>query len=128
MSHFTRIRTTLVDGDLIEAALRELGYTFERGSVRIKGFTSQTASAEFRITTQSRSYDIGLVKNGGHYDVVADWYGVRGFSRQSFVDSVTRVYTVIATKKTLVAQGFNIAKESTEKNGETRIVLRRVAL
>ena len=128
MSHFTRIRTSLVDGDLIEAALRELGYVFERGSVRIKGYTSQTTNAEFRITTESHSYDIGLVKNGGHYDVVADWYGVKGFSRRTFVDSVTRVYTVMSTKKTLVAQGFNIVKESTEKNGETRILLRRVAL
>lgn len=128
MSHFTRIRTTLVDGNLIEAALRELGYSFERGSVKIKGYTSQTTAAEFRISTQNPSYDVGLVKNGGHYEVVADWYGVKGFSRKTFVDSVTRVYTVMSTKKTLVAQGFNIVKESAEKNGETRILLRRVAL
>lgn len=128
MSHFTKIRTTLVDGDLVEEALRELGHRFERGAVDIRGYVRQTVPAEFRISTQSSSYDIGLVKNKGAYEVVADWYGVRGVSQTTFVESLNRVYSVISTKKTLVAQGFNIVSETSENGGATRIVLRRIAL
>lgn len=124
MSHFTTLKTKLRDGDLIQQALKELGYKFTRKGEQIKGWNGRTTTAEFRILTSSASYDVGLVMGADGYEVVADWMGVKGFDRQKFVRDITRSYSVIATKKSLAEQGFSLASE-TEANGQVTLVLRR---
>lgn len=127
MSHFTRIRTKLVDGDLVAVALRDLGIKFSRGRQTINGFMGGKTTAEFKIPTSNSSYDIGLDLKNGSYEMIADWYGVKNFKRDELVNQLNRAYSVIATKRSLEEQGFSLISESTESNGELRIVLRRMA-
>jgi len=126
MSHFTRVKTKLVNGDLVAKSLTELGIGFTRGSQTIKGFMGGRTNAEFRIPTSNASYDIGLDFKNGAYEVVADWYGVRNFSQDELVSSLNKTYSVLATKQSLEDQGFDLITESKEKNGEVRLVLRRM--
>lgn len=125
MSHFTSMRTQLVDGDLIAAALSDLGIKHERGGKRIRGFLGQRTDAEFRVPTKARGYDIGIRKAGEAYEVVADWWGVRGFDENTFAKELDRAYGVAATKTKLVEQGYSLVSEQRETNGEVRLVLRR---
>lgn len=126
MSHFTRLRTSLVDGDLIEEALTEMKRTFTRGVVRVAGYAGNSTGAEFRILTTNPSYDIGLVKKEGGYEIVADWWGIRDTRAEDFSSDLARTYTVLATKRTLTSQGFSVVNEAVDAGGVTRLVLRRM--
>src|SRR4051812_1116358 len=127
MSHFTTLKTKLVDGDLIEGALNEMKVPFERGDHVIRGFLGNKTRAEFRVPTKARSYDIGLRLAGVSYEVVADWWGVRGFEEQVFGRRLEHAYAVVATKQTLAEQGYTLVSEQQERSGEVRLVLRRYA-
>lgn len=125
MSHFTTLRTKLRDGDLIEQVLKELGYKFTRRGEKIRGYNGRSTTAEFRIPTASASYDVGLIKGKDGYEIVADWYGVKGFDQQKFVRDVTRTYSLIATKNSLESQGFRLTSQEEDKTGKVTLVLRR---
>jgi hypothetical protein len=118
------LQTKLRDGDLVEQALRELGHKFTRKGEKIQGYLGRTTTAEFRIATESASYDVGLVKSKDGYEVIADWFGVRGINQKQFLRDLTRAYSIIATKKSLAAQGFSFVSE-TNKDGQVTLVLRR---
>jgi len=126
VSHFTRVRTKIVDGDVLAEALGNLDVSFERGAVTIGGYLGGTHKAEFRIPTKAKGYDLGFVASGGTYDLIADWWGVRGVDRDSFVTDVSRAYATIATRRSFEAQGFTVAHETTETDGAVRLVLRRM--
>lgn len=126
MSHFTRVKTKLVNGDLVARSLSELGIKFVRGNQTIKGFMGGRTKAEFRIPTSNSSYDIGLDLKNGAYELVADWYGVRDFKQNELVSNLNKTYSVLATKQSLEEQGFDLVSESKESNGEIRLILRRM--
>ena len=65
------------------------------------------------------------MKNGA-YELVADWYGVRNFKQNDLVSSLNKTYSVLATKQSLEDQGFDLVSETQEKNGEIRLILRRM--
>lgn len=75
--HFTRMRTTLTGGDVLERSLRDLGDQVER-QVSVRGYRGQRTPVELRVPTKSSGYDIGFRRNGGTaYEMVADWWGSR---------------------------------------------------
>ena len=124
MSHFTKIKTKLSDGDLIEEVLQVLGLKFSRGNEKIRGWMGGKVAAEFRITTSS-NYDIGIQRQGNAYEIVADWYGVRGLSRDALVSDLNRTYALLGTKKTLEKQGFTLSTEVKQLDGSVKLVLKK---
>ena len=132
VSHFTRMKTKLTDGDLVAECLDELGYSYTRGKVTINGYFGNTANAEFRIGTANSSYDIGLVRSNKHYEIVADWYGISSPGEYEFRDQLNATYAAAATKRALAQtteslrqQRFQVAREVKEPDGSVRLVLRR---
>jgi hypothetical protein len=125
MSHFTRIKTKLSDGDLVEDTLRALGLKYSRKNEAIRGWGRGVTTAEFRITLGASSYDIGLQRKGNSYEVVADWMGVRGISREKFVSDLNRTYALLGTKKLLEKQGFNVSSEVKQTDGSIKMVLKK---
>lgn len=78
MSHFTKMRTTLTDGDVLERSLRDLGHQVERGQVSVRGYRGQRTPVEMRVPTKSSGYDIGFRRDGASaYEMVADWWGIK---------------------------------------------------
>ncbi len=47
----------------------------------MKGFGGQKSPVDIRIKLPL-SYDIGLRKKGSTYEIVADWFGVRGINQK----------------------------------------------
>jgi len=125
MSHFTRLRTKMTTRRTIERALTDLKYEYETGDVSIRGYMGQRTRAEIKVFTGHRGYDIGFSRSNGHFDVVADWWGIRKVKRQKFLDDVTQRYAYHATREKLEEQGFELVEEVTEKSGEVRLLLRR---
>ena len=127
MSHFTSLRTQMVDPQWIQAGLRDMGYSPIAGPVSVRGYSGGKTSAEFKISTPSNKYDIGFQKRAEAYDIVADWWGIQGIKQQQFVRQLTQRYAYHATKAKLAEQGFSLVSEETQQTGQIHLVLRRMA-
>lgn len=127
MSHFSRIKTQMVERDYLLKALQDLGYTCEEGNVEIRGFGGQRTRVDIRIPTSRRGYDIGLRKTADTYEMVADWWGIRGIDRVRFLQQLTQRYAYQAARAKLEEQGFALVSEEVEEKGQIHLVLRRVA-
>ncbi len=125
MSHFSRIETQMTDKDIVLKALKDLGFTYQEGDQQVQGFGGQKTAVEIRIPLKM-SYDIGLRKKGKAYEIVGDWFGVRGINQKSFTDQLMQRYAYHATRAKLEAQGFDMVEEKVEETGQIRIVLRRM--
>lgn len=125
MSHFTTIRTQLVEAVHLEKALVDLGHTVEQGPVAVKGYLGNTTRADLKIGTADRNYDIGFRRTGSTYELVADWWGIRGIHQESFVRQLTQRYAYHAAQEALLAEGFSLVEEEQQQDGTLHLVLRR---
>src|SRR5262245_21785886 len=126
MSHFTRIKTQIVEKKYLTRALRDLNYAYEEGNVEIRGYGGNRTAVEIKLPTENSGYDIGFRKSGDAYELVADWYGIHNFNRQKFVEQVTQRYVYHATKEKLEEQGVELATEVVERDGSVHLTLRRM--
>src|SRR5512138_3561677 len=126
MSHFSRIQTQFVDKDFLKQAIKDLGFTYEEGEQTVSGFGGQKTPVDIRIKLPL-SYDIGLRKKGSTYEIVADWFGVRGINQKDFTERLMQRYAYHASRARLEEQGFAMVEEKVEETGQIRIVLRRMA-
>ncbi len=128
MSHFTRIKTQMVEKEFLLQALKDLGYAYEEGELNVHGFARERAGVEIKVRAGGLlAREIGFRKNGDTYEIVADWWGIGGPKRAEFQQQVTRRYAYHAARAKLEAQGFNLVAEEVEQDGQIRLVLRRMA-
>ncbi len=125
MSHFSRLKTQMVEKEFLLKAITDLGYTYKEGELILKGFGDQNVPVEITIPLRF-SYDIGFRKNQDTYEIVADWWGVHGVKRQEFTRKLFQRYAYHAARARLEEQGFTLVSEETESKGQIRLVLRRM--
>ena len=106
MSHFTRIRTQMVEREYLLQALRDTGYTPEVGSIEMRGFGNERASVEVSIRLGWLGRQVGFRKKDAIYEVVADWWGAPAVKREEFLNKLTQRYAYCATRAKLEEQGF----------------------
>ena len=127
MSHFTRIKTQMVEKEYLTRALTDLSYAYEDGNVEVRGYGGNRTPVELRIATKNPGYDIGFRKAGDAYEVVADWWGIRDTNQRQFLQQVTQRYAYHAARAKLEAQGLAVAREEVQEGGRIHLVLRRMA-
>jgi hypothetical protein len=125
MSHFTKIQTRLTDHEFLKQALENLGYEVELDA-EVRGYGGVKRSAELKIATASRGYDIGFIKGAEGYVLLADWWGIKGIDQSKFVAQLTQQYARCVAKEKLRQQGFTLASEETDANGRIHLLLRRM--
>ena len=124
MSHFTKVKTKIVEMLYLKRALDDMNLEYQEGKVKIRGYLGRKMAVDLRIRTPE-GYDIGFVKNGDTYEVVADWDMVKTFSQETFVGDVTRRYAYHVVKDQLGAQDYKIVQEN--RQGEAvSLTLRRM--
>jgi uncharacterized protein DUF1257 len=127
MSHFTRVKTQMVEKEFIVKALEDLGYAYEEGSVEIRGYGGNRDRVEIRVPTSNRGYDIGFRKAGKVYEMVADWWGIRDIKQEHFVQQLMQRYSYHTARTKLEEQGFLLVTEENQQDGRIHLVLRRMA-
>jgi len=125
MSHFTRIKTQMVEQEYITRALSDLGYHWEQGELKVKGFAGARALVAIKVKLPGSSHEIGFRKSGEGFEIIADWWGVRGVSREKFRQQVSQRYAYHAARAKLENQGFVLVSEETQAEGRLHLVLRR---
>jgi hypothetical protein len=126
MSHFSRIKTQIIDKRYLLKALDDLGFRYEEGKLQVGGFLGQKTEVEILIRLPF-SNDVGLRLSAGIYEVVADWAGVKGLSQKDFLERLNQRYAYHAAKGQMEEQGFTLVEEVVENTGQIRLVLRRMA-
>ena len=127
MSHFTRVKTQMVEQEYITQALSDLGYQWEQGELKVKGFAGARANVAIKVKLPGSSHEIGFKKSGESFEIIADWWGVRGISRDKFRQQVSQRYAYHAARAKLEDQGFVLVSEETQEEGRLHLVLRRTA-
>jgi uncharacterized protein DUF1257 len=126
MSHFTRLKTKLVERQHLTAALTDLGYTYQDGEVDIRGYGGNRARVDIKVPTANPGYDIGFAQGKDGYEMVADWWGIADIDRDELIASLTRRYAYHATRASLEREGFGLVSEEAQADGRIHLVLRRV--
>ncbi len=126
MSHFSRLKTQIIEKEFLLQALQDMGYTVEEGQLEVQGFNNKATLVEVRASRQY-SYDIGFRKKGNHYEIVADWWGVTGTNQKDFRNQLMQRYAYQVTLAKLEAQGYSLVSEETGDKGQVRLVLRKAA-
>ena len=134
MSHFTRVRTAIKDRDRLTACLKEMGHDV-REDVHIRGYEGKE-KVDIAIRMKE-GYDIGFVRGTDDaYSIVADWWGVKGTSRETFSAALTarleeienrirREYALKAVLEKTRAQGYSVVEQHAQEDGSIRLVVRR---
>jgi hypothetical protein len=125
MSHFTSIKTRMVEKEFLLKALRDLGYQPQEGNVQVRGYLGDRTGVEIKIPTKNPEYDIGFRKRDGVYECVADWYGLKDIDQAKFINQIAQRYAYHAARAKLEEQGYALTSEEA-KDGRIHLVLRRM--
>lgn len=125
MSHFTRLQTKITDKELLKLALQDLKLKYVEGDVEIRGYGGQRMRVQLKVRVAG--HDVGFIKNGDVYDIVADWMTASGLNREEFIRNLHQRYAYHAAKTKLEQQGFSLVAEEVQEDGGIRLVLRRMA-
>ena len=127
MSHFTRLKTQIVEKEYLLKALKDLGYQSEEGELEVHAVGRSKQTVEIKIHLGMLGREVGFRKSGETYDIIADWWGLRGNTRQEFQDKLTQRYAYHAAVARLQEQGFDLVTDETQEDGQLHLTLRRMA-
>ena len=125
MSHFSRIKTQMVEKEFLLAALKDLGYTVRDESHEIHSFGARTAQVDLSVSLKLGT-EIGFRKTAEQYEIIGDWWGAVGTRQKDFTDRLLQRYAYHASRAKLEAQGFTLVSEEVAQTGQIRLVLRRM--
>lgn len=124
MSHFTKVQIKIYNREALEDILKEMCYTISNKKTLI-GYRGAKSEVDFQIEL-ANSYNIGFKKVDDHYEIVADWYGVKNINSAIFLRELKQKYA-LKIIKTELNKG-NLRKYrivSQDKKGNTiKLVLR----
>lgn len=127
MSHFTKVKTRILDRGILEKTLADLNYRLA-ASDQVAGWQGATRKADIVVKTRGQ-FDIGFVKAAdGSFDIVADWWGLKtsvGLDRQGFINQLNQRYAYHKVVAEVKARGFAVAEEVVQPDNSIRVVVRR---
>jgi hypothetical protein len=136
MSHFTRIKTQIKDLEVLKKCLTAMGHQVAEGRQRLSGYQAKQTDVDLTVRMPA-GYHIGFARTAdGAYDVVADWWGVKGPSQQDFaaelqrefeeVDrQIRRRYSLDKVTAELRKNKFTIVEQKQEADGTVKLLARR---
>ena len=124
MSHFTRIRTQIVEREFLLKALDDLGYAAETGDLKVRGLAGDQARAEIKIKLRL-GREVGFRKHGETFEIIADPWSL-GSSLEDLTQKVTQRYAYHTAIAKLEAQGFSLVNEENIQGDQIHLTLRRM--
>ena len=92
MSHFTRVQTKITSLAQLKKTLDELGWAYETGRFQVRDYHGNRVDVDVLVHTGQR-HDVGFRQAGGHYEMVGDWWGVRGYRAADVQTKTTQMET-----------------------------------
>ena len=73
MSHISKIELEVKDLGILDKACARIGLMFQRGKQSFKWY-SKESRCDHVINVPGASYEIGIIKTGGRYELQCDFY------------------------------------------------------
>lgn len=128
MSHFTKIKTRIVDKEYLKKALKDIGFDYKEGDLSIRSYQEITEKIDIKVRKGSRDLNLGFRKSGNFYEVIADWWSFQDIiDQEQFMQQLTQRYAYNTTITKLEEQGFSLVSEEKERGERIHLVLRRFA-
>jgi len=134
MSHFTRLRTTLRDGDLLTTALQQVGYAhveLHATPQTLYGYQGDRRPERAEVVVRREhvgpySNDIGFARQAdGSFEAIISDYDRRQHDER-WLSRVTQAYGHAAALRYADSHGFEVLTDEVEQDGTRRLTLRRV--
>jgi len=134
MSHFTRIKTKIVEREFLLKALAELGFANAEAhdhAAPLYGYQGDQRPDRANVIIRRQyvgaaSNDIGFqLQHDGTYEAIISGYDRAKYS-QEWLDKLQHRYAYHATKATLEEQGFTVTDEAKDNDGRIHLMLRRM--
>ncbi len=134
MSHYSTIKTRLVEQAYLLRALEDLGYkgkvkVYDK-PIRLRGFLGEPRRQKAEIVIKRKfvglaSNDLGFRRTEeGTYDAMISAYDQKKYSRK-WLGRLAQRYAYHAAVDTLRDQGFEIVDETQGQKGQLNVTLRR---
>lgn len=130
MSHFTCIKTKIIEQEELIGALRDLGYTPEIGrDIRLYGYQGDLREDTADVVVRRKelspsSNDLGFVcADDGTYNAIISEYDARALP--DLVKKITQRYAERVVLKHVARQGFTMAEREVMKDGSIRLRMER---
>ncbi|MGH3242900.1 MAG: DUF1257 domain-containing protein [Spirillospora sp.] len=133
MSHFTRVRTTLRDSDLLAKALAEVGFTTvetHAAPQTLYGYQGDARPERAEVIVRRRhvgrmSNDIGFRRGSdGSFEAIISEFDRNRYDG-GWLTKVSRAYGHAAALRYAEDNGYEIDSDVVGEDGERRLVLRR---
>lgn len=127
MSHITKIRTELKDGEVLRKVLLKLGYHVKEGGVVSGGYSGGRQHVDILAAITGQT--IGFKRSGGDnapYEIIADWNGNRK-KQDKLVSDIFQTYSQEKVIKAARLRGYSIIRNYTNQKGQIEMILRKVA-
>jgi hypothetical protein len=124
MSHFSRIKVQIKNGEILHQTLQELGYKVECHT-QIRGYRGDKTQADY-VIRQSNGYDLGFSRSKGDdsYELIADFWGAR-IEQQNFLNPIMQKYAYKTLMASVQEQGLDVEVQETLEDGTMRVVVGR---
>lgn len=131
MSHFTKVKTQIMDLECLELALSELDYRVLH-EARIRGWQNQQKKATMvaRFPDLLCEYDIGFVRNSEteSIEMIADWWAIKeriGHDQDEVSNQIMQRYAYHKVLKEVKSRGFLISEQKQDADQSIRLVVRK---
>ncbi len=133
MSHYTRVRTTLRDADVLAEALKEVGFAeveINESPQPLHGFAGPAGVTRAELIIRRRnaagaSADIGFARSpDGSFTAVMDSMDLGRYGTQ-WLRRLTQAYGHMAALRYALAHGYEVLTDESEHDGTLRLTLRR---
>ena len=127
MSHFSRIKTSIREIDLLKKSLTNLNLVWEEKEQLIEGYQGETHKVNL-VLPQENNIDIGFERTqDNNYQLVADLaFWNQSTSVDAFLDSLHKEYALTTVLEETKKQGFEkISQTQNQQNGEVVIIVEK---
>ena len=102
--------------------LTEMGYQVINAKT-VTGYGKIKEMVDFAVKTEG--YSIGFRRNNeGVFEIVADWWGVKGVTEKEFVSKLCVAYAEKKVRSFAQRKGFKLIEESAESGKQFLLVKR----
>ena len=123
MSHISVMKIAVADRELLQQALKDLGYELEEGEdLRITNGV-KSVKVDFLVKVPYTD-SIGFRKGKNGWQLTADWFRVN-LDRKQFENRLKQHYAYLSVKQSLEKQGYFITEETKDEKQRVHILLRR---
>ena len=125
MSHFTKIKTKIIDKAVLFTVLKQLNCKIIETNSISQNIQGQKIKIEFFVELNPM-HKIGFARGkDGSYDIIADWWGVDKDLKKSFIRNIMQNYSLEIISQEMKKKGYNIVEQKNIENNTIKVVLRK---